>query len=265
MESAAGRGQGGPDSSAAGPARPISDLRDHELLQAAVERKLLPATSVEDGAQRLCDAVFETLGERVALVRTYVVMPFYRLPPRERAFAEAIATTRGNVSRIPDETLVLTLLGTRGSQPEWNDRRKSQGHVAIPLLGARFVEEVPMVAALLRSIGIDLSWLDGSREALTRKLGGGSNGVFFVPEARTEHDERGRLVIPAADFVAREGVRSVFGFGGSYLNGWMMAAIGFARVALSREDAQALSPLASMFKLSTMGPLALGKIFIEGR
>lgn len=227
---------------------------DLSVLTAELEQRLQGTTTLESAAQGFVDVLADRF-PTIVLARVYATMPLYRLPPREQAFARRVS------SRASDETLTLTLLGTRGAAPEWNDRRSSQGHVAIPLVDQRFVAEVPMVAALLRALGVDLAWFDVPRDVMARRLVGGFNGVFHVPDARTATDEAGRNVIPAQDFVAQHGVKSVFGVGGSWLNGWMAAAIVFCRESVSQSDATAFAPLASAFKLATMHHVAAGRIF----
>ncbi|MFH0940065.1 MAG: hypothetical protein V1899_12410 [Planctomycetota bacterium] len=46
---------------------------------------------------------------------------------------------------VKNETLVLSLMGTRGDEPAWNDRRSSAGHIGIPLASADFINKIPMM------------------------------------------------------------------------------------------------------------------------
>ena len=53
---------------------------------------------------------------------------------------------------------------------------------------------------------------------------------FFVPDAATSHDEAGRLLIPAQDFVRRYGVRTVIGVGGQFAgSGMILVCVFFNR------------------------------------
>ena len=57
--------------------------------------------------------------------------------------------------------------------------------------------------------------------------------MFYVPDARTEVDEKGRPVISAQDFVEEHGIGTVFGFGGAYmLERSYLAMIFFCREAV---------------------------------
>jgi hypothetical protein len=233
-------------------------------LHAQLRQGLADAASLEEAAQRFCLALQRDFAPSLVRASTYVAMPLYRLGPRERDFATALAQREGAGAKLRDETLVLTLLGTAGVEPAWSDRRQSRGHVALPLVESRFVASVPMVASLLQALGLKLEWFDAprARDVFTRRLVGGFNGLFHVPDARTARDAEGRLVIPAQDFVEAHGVRTVFGIGGSYLNGWITATVLFTRDSVRVAQAEAFTPLASAFKLATMHHVAEGRLFV---
>jgi hypothetical protein len=86
--------------------------------------------------------------------------------------------------------------------------------------------------------------------------------MFYVADARTETDERGRLIISAQDFVAEHGVRTVFGFGGAYmLERSYVAVILFTRETIVAEHARELAPLSSALKAATMRLVDQGRFF----
>ena len=230
-------------------------------LNAELENRLARAKSLESASQEYASAIYERFAATLVLARVYVLMPFYRLPARDRQFAETVARGKRVGSALRDETSCLTLMGTRGEKAEWNARGNSERHGAIPLLDARFVESVPMVASMLRALGVPLDWFDVPREVMTRRMSGGFNGLFYVDDARTARDGQGRLVIPDQGFVDGHRVRTVFGFGGSYLNGWITTAIFFSRDALAPAEIEPLSQTISPFKLATMHLIATGKLF----
>ena len=80
---------------------------------------------------------------------------------------------------------------------------------------------------------------------------GGFNGVFYVADAATARDSQGRFIIPAQDFVAKYGVKTVFGLGGAYLGGALAACIVFAGEQLPRQQAERFAGLATPFKAAT--------------
>jgi hypothetical protein len=126
-----------------------------------------------------------------------------------------------------------------GDEPEWNDRRASEGHQAIPLPSPHVVERAPMIAQLIREFGMQLSDVVRPSDDLVRALGGKSYGVFHVEEAA------GSRYIPAqAGFVDRHGIRSVIGFGGLLPMGDLFGVILFSRVHVSVESADRFRSLA---------------------
>ena len=221
------------------------------------------AQTLEGAAQLVARGLYEALPSSTALARVYAVVPHGELPGDVRAFVADLMSGAGpTTAKEPTATMpVLALLGTYGSKPAHCDRKLSQGHKGIPLVSAAFVDAIPMLARLLRELGIDLAWLDDAPEVITRRLLGGFNGLFYVDDARTVRDAKRRLVIPATDFVAEERVRTVFGMGGFYPNGTMIVCIVFTREAIPRGTVERLTSLISMLKGETFGAVLGRRIF----
>lgn len=216
-----------------------------------------PPATVEDGAQRFARA-FADLSRAVVLARVFIVLPYRGLPPEEQAFATKLAATS---SPIPPQTRVLTLLGTAGREADWCDRRRSQGHAAIPLLNRRFVQDVPMLAQLLADLEVELDALDSGASIVSRRMLGGKNGTFYVANAATAADHQGRSIIPSKEFVSRYGIRTVFGMGGAYINETLVVAIVFTNEELDRDQINSYPTLISHFKMSTARALFEGRVF----
>ena len=195
-------------------------------LRAAIEG----ARSVQKAAERACAFLYEAFttdaGERAApLVRVYVTHPYNDLPADDQRFARNLL--EGPVSRWP-ALRCLTLLGTRGDQPEWNDRTGSRGHRAIPLPTASIVEQAPMIAQLFLQMGVELSSVVKPASALVGDVTKKTYNVFHVPRAADSP------YIPAqADFVREHGIESVVGFGGALPWGEHFAAVLFSRAPVS--------------------------------
>jgi hypothetical protein len=225
------------------------DYDELESIFAEVESGIGSARSMVDVAAHVTTALYDRFAPSVALVRLFATVPYMRLPDAERVFAEAIAAQ--STETLQPDTPVLVLLGTRGDEPEWNDRTKSSGHLAIPLISQAFVDEIPMLARLLTSIGFEADWGGTGRGFVTKSIAN-LNGVFFVDDARTALDERGRNIIPAASFVERYKIRSVFGIGGSYVSRHAyLAAMLFTRESMMRSNAMTFVPLIGSLKAST--------------
>jgi hypothetical protein len=222
------------------------DLRDFTLsdtLRCGTElRKLIQgASSVEEAAQGITSFLHRSLtdletGEpSCALVRCYKTHSFGELPADLQGFA------RNVLKRKPTSPHVkcLTLLGTTGLRAEWNSRHRSIGHQAIPLESVEMVEQAPMVSQLIRQLGLDIGAIIAPTPEILRQMEGKSYGVFYVARAQ------GSPYIPAQqDFVIREKLQSVLGFGGLLRNGDMLAVILFSRTPIAEETANRFRTLA---------------------
>lgn len=201
---------------------------------------------MEESAQKTVDLLWAELqaedgGPALGLVRLYKTHPYGKLPEDLRDFA------RGVLDEDPDpETRCLTLLATRGLEPEWNDRRKSEGHKAIPLPSIEFIHRLPMVAALIEQIGLDLADVVRPDRERVAELARKNYDVFHVPEAR------GSEYVPAQDFVERHGIVSALGFGGVLFSGDFYAVVMFSRVPVSADVADRIRVLSLATRVSLM-------------
>jgi len=236
---------------------------DLETLWREVEPSLAGVRSLEDAARRFVDALYARFASSVVLARVFGTAELRQLPTDDRASVERFAARLGAAAELTDATPVLSLLATRGVEDAWNDRRRSQDHLGIPLLSERFVAEIPMISRLLNEIGFIPAWR-GSESGFVTKTLANVNGIFYVGDARTTVDDRERNIIPAAGFVEHYGIRSVFGFGGSYLGRHMfIAAIVFCRDEIARSQAMRFIPLIGSFKAATTRLVNRGAIYAE--
>lgn len=238
-----------------------TQTKDVSKLQESMRDSMARATSLEAAAQSCVSAIYETYSESLVLARLYASIPFAQLPASNRAFVRSLAESKGVVAKLRDTTPVLTLLGTRGVMPAWNDRHNSQGHVGIPLVATSFVESIPMLARLLQELGVGLDWIDKQDiHEVDRILAGGMCSLFHVDDAATAVDRLNRKIIPAQDFVQAHRVQTVFGMGGGYVGGAFASFIFFSRESIPRTTAQRLVPIVNVFKATTM-PLVLSGRF----
>jgi hypothetical protein len=222
------------------------DLQDFSLADTlrcgiALRSHAASAESVEEAAQSLTRYLYDELRDAAtgarscALVRCYKTHSYHDLPTDLQGFA------RNVLGRKPASvtTKCLTLLGTAGDRPEWNSRMRSLGHQAIPLESEKMVEQAPMIAQLIRAFGLDLSSVIAPNPEILRRMDGKSYSVFYVAKAA------GSPYIPAqTEFVAREEIESVLGFGGMLRTGDLIAIILFSRVPISEETASRFRTLA---------------------
>lgn len=214
----------------------LHDFGLHDMLRCGLDlrRALQGAATLEEGARRVTRFFFDSAvgaesgARECALVRFYKTHAFGALEPELRAFARARMGGREPWS----DMRCLVLLASAGEEPAWNSRRLSRGHQAIPLPSVQIVEQAPMIAELVREMGLDLEDVVAPRPELVRGSEDRAYNVFHVPEAE------GSPFIPAqADFVRPFGIRSVLGFGGLMLNGEMYAVVLFTRVPVPVESA----------------------------
>jgi hypothetical protein len=229
----------------------LSEVGTEKLgaLDASLRSAVSGCASLDVAAQRAADVLFEAFQASLALVRIYATVPYGRLPASIQTFVDRLAEAKQIRSAVKSDTPVLSLVGTRGVVSEWNDRRKSVGHVGIPLASSAFVESIPMVASLLNELGLGLKWVDTNAPGSVRSAAATATGVFFVADAATAVDSQGRKIIPAQDFVASFGVRSVFGVGAPFVDGTLAVMLLFTRETLDRAHAEPFVRLMKSFKL----------------
>jgi hypothetical protein len=210
-----------------------------------IRSSMASAASMEAAAQRACEALYGELTTEdgtspgCALVRCYKTHRYSGLDPDLQSFART--ALRGTPTKSSMKCLVL--LGTYGTSPEWQSRRRSRGHQAIPLPSVDIVSKAPMIAQLFKELGVPVEHAIEPSTQIVRELAGKTYGVFHVDNAV------GSPFIPAQDdFVIPNGIRSVVGCGGAFPNGDLFAVIFFCRVAVSPETADRFRTLALDFK-----------------
>jgi two-component system NtrC family sensor kinase len=239
------------------------DYDDLEALWGGLAPSLTGARSLEEVARLFTDALYERFASSVVLARVFGTVEFRQLTADDRTFVEHFASSVEGGAELTDATEVLALLASRGVEEAWNDRRRSRDHLAIPLLSERLVAEIPMISRLLHEIGFTPAWR-GTDSGFVTKTFANVNGIFYVGDARTAVDDRKRNIIPASDFIERYGIRTVFGFGGSYLGRHMfISAIVFCRDEIARSQAMRFIPLIGSLKAATTRLVNRGAIFAD--
>lgn len=204
----------------------------------AVVRRLYD--SLEDADQRNC-----------VLVRFFKTHRFDQLDGGAQHSARAVLGDEV----LPPTTKCLTLLATAGDEPEWNDRRLSKGHQAVPLVSDEMIQRFPMISQLISQLGVETSSLLEADPELVVRLDERTYNVFYVPTAV------GSAHIPAQqDFVVPHGVRSVVGFGGMLASGDLFAVVLFSRTHVTARTAELLETLALSVKVAVQS-FARGPVF----
>lgn len=225
-----------------------------------VEPRVKQSKSLEEAAQELTTALHTQFQESVVLARVYFTVPFGVLPATNKAFVQNLAESAGAASDLKPATPVLSLIGTHGQEADWNDRRKSKGHVGIPLTSSAFVDAIPMISRLLKELGVPLDWVDTQDAEIVKKMDRAA-GLFFVENAAEATDHQGRKIIPAQDFVSGYNVKTVFGVGGGYAGGQIVVVVAFCRDLIPRASAERFVALRDAFKGNTSSLVETAKVF----
>jgi signal transduction histidine kinase len=204
---------------------------------------------MEEVANRVVRHLYEHLVDgdahtrSCALVRFFKTHPYGALNAGLREFAQDMLQ---NEAPTPGMRC-LTLLASAGDEPEWNSRRASRAHQAIPLVSREMVSQAPMISSLLQQLGVEVEALLGSDPGLLVESQPSSFNVFYVPEARESP------YIPAqTEFVRPLGIRSVLGFGGMLPQGDIFVVILFSKVPIPRETAELFRTLALNVKMAAL-------------
>lgn len=230
---------------------PEIELQLHQMtsLTGAIRKLGSDAETMEQAAQRIIDYLYDELNDRASgeklcgLVRLFKTHAFGDLEEGLQSWAKNLA----GQNEVAPGTKCLTLMATRGEQPDWNDRRASGGHKAIPLLSEQMVGTIPMISQLLKQLGLEVKMVLNPDPEFILKAGEHSFNVFYVASAL------GSPYIPAQDeFVKPAGIKSVIGYGGILPTGDLFVVIIFMKRAISRRNAELFQPLALSTKLALL-------------
>lgn len=222
---------------------------------AAAVRGVVPKEPTMQGAaQAVVRFLYDSFGgetdrAQLPLVRLYKTHPLSTLPADARAFAQS-----AGAGTLEPDTRCLALLATVGVEEAWNDTAMSQDHRAIPLPGTATIEQSPMIAALVRQLGLDPDQLVAPTPEIMVHAEQHTFNVFHVEDAASSE------YVPAKGFVERYGISSVLGFGGVLPPGDLFATILFSRVPIPRDVAELFAPVALSVKL-TLLPFVGERVF----
>ncbi|WP_304830474.1 hypothetical protein [Candidatus Binatus sp.] len=217
-----------------------SESKSMEQAAVGIVRYLYERLGYSDSGQRCC-----------VLVRFFKTHPYGDLGPQLQEFSRSMMPGVSLGSAVK----CLTLLGTAGDRPEWNHPQESRHHRAIPLPSLHALEQVPMIAQLVRQFGLEVNILLEPKPEIIKEMDRKTYNVFYVEPAKDS------LYIPAQkDFVVPNHVESVLGFGGVLPEGNFFAVIMFAKVPIPASTAEMFRTVALNVKLAIL-PFVEGPIF----
>ncbi|MFX0142266.1 MAG: hypothetical protein ACFFDN_51985 [Candidatus Hodarchaeota archaeon] len=178
-----------------------------------------------------------------------MAIQYDELPSVIQRFADNLAQSAN--LKLAADNYVLTLFGTIGVNEIWRNRTASQGHQGIPLATSDFVQSIPMMSALLEQLGFKLGWIRGEPDIVAQHVGR-LMGAFYVEDAATSKDSKGRNIIVAKEFINEYNVKTVFGFGGGYATGGkMLVVICFLNETISKKQSLLFQAFGPIFILAT--------------
>jgi hypothetical protein len=236
-------------------------VEDVSALRERVEGALKECGSFQQASQKFIDILYEELIASAVLFRVFATVELDKLPAKEKDFALDLARVREVLSELQPKTPVVTLLGSRGKRPQWNHRLRSERHLAIPLTSASFIKTIPMVSRLMGDMGTGLEWVQKQERNMILTSMGRMARVLYVEDALETRTGDGFDVIPDRSFVTENGVRTVLGLGGAYLNGTIVAVVLFTSERVPQDRVEKLMPVMHGFKIATMKAVMKGRIF----
>jgi hypothetical protein len=178
-----------------------------------------------------------------ALVRLFKTHDYTTLDDDLKAFAQKMLDKTNQAQNYK----CFTLLATRGINTEWDTRKGSKGHQAIPLPSIQVVEKIPMMRNLIKQMGLEINSVINPDPKIILDLSQRTFNVFHVPEAV------GSPYVPAQNqFVKPYEVKSVLGFGGVLPSGNVFVVIIFSKTPISKATANCFTPLALNVKMAIL-------------
>ncbi len=216
------------------------------------------ANTMEELAGSLTNLIFDRLrtpsgSHACALVRFFRTVRFCELN------AELQHKASKSYGQLAPDVKFLTLLGTTGSEPQWNKRQSSSGHQLIPLFSADMVARAPMIARLFNQLGVNISSL----------LDSGPNQLEFVDPADREYNiffvqnAKNSPFIPSQEeFVEPHKIGSVVGYGSLLPDGEFYTVVMFFKTILLSEIQKGFSSLALSSTIACLSLPADRPLFI---
>lgn len=215
----------------------------------ALRKMGVGAGSMEEAANRIVRHLHDNLIDGRTGMRSCSLVRFFKTHPYERLDDELQGFARNMCGDIPTFPAMkcLVLLATAGEMPEWNSRKNSTGHKAIPLPSEETVHQIPMIRNLIKQLGISVKSVIKPDPEIILDMEQKTYNVFLIPEALDSPH------IPAQrEFVIPRGIKSVLGFGGVFPSGEMFAIIMFLKVPASNELAGLFRTLALNVKIAVL-------------
>ena len=227
-------------------------LKDMAECSGALRTMGAGATSMEETANQMVRYLYDHFLDGKTGQQAFAPARLFKTHPYGEELRAAARNMIGMPSP-PPSMKCLVLLATAGARPEWNSRRNSKGHKAIPLPSEQCINRFPMVRQLIQQLGLEVNTVLQPDPKVIMDLTQKTYNVFYVPDAV------GNEYVPAQkEFVVPFGVRSVIGFGGMLPSGNLYTTILFSRAHVPPETAEMFKTLALSIGIALLS-------FVSGR
>jgi len=224
-------------------------LKEMTICQSILRQSGMNAETMEEVANNVVQFFYNNLidgttGEKVCtLVRFFKTHDFVGLEEDLKEFAQSLLV---GIKPTP-YMKCLTLLATVGEKSQWNSRQNSIGHKVIPLPSIDFVARMPMIANLIKQLGLEVKKVIKPDPDFILDFNEKQYGVFYIPNA-----DGNEMIPDQENFVKPQGVKSALGFGGVLPSGNIFTVILFSNVYISPEIANLFKTLALAVKFSVI-------------
>ena len=229
-----------------------------------LQNRLGICQSLEEGAKQTVELIYHQFKDLIVLTRLYANLPFEMLTHPYQQFVNNFAKNKGISDQVNPAAPVLTLLGSYGQEPQWSNSVNSRNHLAIPLVSHDFIETIPMVAGLLKDLGVKLVGYDNKDNSsqIVKQINAGIGGSFYVSDAHLAINLQGEKIISDQNFVESYNVKTVFAIVSSYLSSdRFICLIIFTREQLASDIVYLLGPVSSILITQTLPLVKHNKIF----
>ncbi len=218
--------------------------------------------SLADFAQAASAAVHARAEGQIGLLRCFVVSRLSEQTAGNQAFAREWMRRQDQPTTLLQTTPTLALIGSAGTDPGWNDRKRSVGHLAIPLVSSRLIARVPMVASLFEQLGVGVDWLNEPTPGMIREVGQRAERQFYVADITKLLANRRDIRPVGGKRVLHSQLVCGFGAASSYMTqDAFLIVVGFANRALDPRAATLATMLARYIRAGTYRMVDAGRWF----
>ncbi|MCP4108233.1 MAG: pentapeptide repeat-containing protein [Desulfobacteraceae bacterium] len=232
------------------------------LMEKITDVQIKKSEYIEDVAEKFVEAMCKI--NNFLLVRMFIILPYKLIPLRYQFIVNKIIQFHKAHDQLNKETPVLSLLATYGKNTVWNNRHNSQRHKAIPLIPGKIIDSFPMIPIMLDNVGYNID-NNNENDYLNETLDitiDRTIAKFYIKDARTEVDKKGKKIIYDQNFVKKYGVRTVFGFADGYIaSTTSIVLVIFSQKILDKSFIREYSKYLLNFKMKTIRLESTGNFF----